>query len=201
MAVQRQSTAERRQQIAEAALRILASQSPREFTASVIAREVGISEGTIFRHVKDKNEIVLLAIQALDRMCWEDLRTDDPQPLRRLKAFFWQRFDIMRRYPGVLRLSFSDQLARVGGDDSIHAVNKMIQRTHKFVLDCIGEAQRLGQVAPDLDVGALTRIVMGTLHATVMADQHYNELLQPPTTPSTVWETLESLLQGTPARR
>ena len=58
MAQQYQRSAVRRQQIADAALEVIAELGLRGFTTQAVAARVGITDGTIFRHFKDKQEIV-----------------------------------------------------------------------------------------------------------------------------------------------
>ncbi|MFZ1613040.1 MAG: helix-turn-helix domain-containing protein, partial [Holophaga sp.] len=64
----RKSTQERRREIADAAIKIIGERGLREFTAAQLAREVGIKDGTIFRHFKDMNEIKLTVLDRLQEL-------------------------------------------------------------------------------------------------------------------------------------
>ncbi len=61
----RMSTQERRIQITDAAIKIIGEKGLRAFTVAQIAQEVGIKDGTIFRHFNNKDEIVSAVLDNL----------------------------------------------------------------------------------------------------------------------------------------
>jgi AcrR family transcriptional regulator len=67
----RRATGVRQQQIIEAARFIIASKGMEELTIREVAREVGISEGDIYRHFNSKRNILLLLMDDIERTLLE----------------------------------------------------------------------------------------------------------------------------------
>ncbi len=97
MSTPRRPTAERQQQIAEAALRIISGKGVHRLTTQELAREVGISDGSLFRHFKDKAEIIRAAIGFLERTLFEGFPPQADDPLERLRLFFVRRLELVQR--------------------------------------------------------------------------------------------------------
>lgn len=164
----RKSTEERRREIADAAIKIIGERGLREFTAAHIAKEVGIKDGTIFRHFKDMNEITLAV---LDRL--QELLEAAPQsmgdPLERLEGFVLSRLHAVTVQRGIQSLLFSDQLSHALGAEGPRRVASLRNRGREFVRSCLREAGEKGLLREDLDIeGAIvlvTGMVMGFLFA------------------------------------
>lgn len=190
----RRPTEERRQQIAEAALRIISGKGVRRLTAQELGREVGIADGTVFRHFKDKAEIVRAAIAHLEATLFEGFPPQAEDPLDRLRAFFLGRLALVQRMPSVFLAAFSDRLQEAAGDEG-GAVRSIVERSHGFVRQCLAEAQERGRIGAALSVDALTLVVVGTLQASAFSlHQRRNQHLLDP---GTVWETIEILMTST----
>ncbi|MGH3144483.1 MAG: TetR/AcrR family transcriptional regulator [Rubrobacter sp.] len=96
----------RREQIVEAAVRVFAEKGFRRATTREVAREAGVSEGTIYNYFEDKDAI-LMAI--LDRMNETERRVEDFEEgmatdfrgflkgyLRRRLSFIWENREVFR---------------------------------------------------------------------------------------------------------
>ncbi len=198
MAAPRQSTEERREQIVEAALRIISTKGVHKLTAMEIGREVGIADGTVFRHFADKAAIVLGAIDHLKSLLFAQFPPEDPDPLARLRKLFVSRLELVRRHPGVFRLAFSDRLEEAAGAAGAARVRAMVARSQTFVRDCLEEAQRQGTIDPALSPAVLTWVVMGTMQMAAFAEKGNGK--EPLPDPETAWRTLETLLLSTKAK-
>ena len=96
----------RREQIIEAATRVFAEKGFRRATTREVAREAGVSEGTIYNYFEDKDAL-LMAI--LDRLNETERRTEDfeegmatdfrkffKEYLRRRMSFIWENREVFR---------------------------------------------------------------------------------------------------------
>ncbi len=191
MSTARRPTEERRQQIAEAALRIISGKGVHRLTAQELGREVGIADGTIFRHFKDKAEIVRAAIAHLEGVLFEQFPPQAEDPLERLRLFFVGRLTLVQRMPSVFLAAFSDRLEEAAGEDA-GAVRSIIERSQAFVRQCLTEAQERGQIDRRLSPDALTLMVVGTLQAAAFG--HRRGALKSQLDPTTVWQTIEIML-------
>lgn len=196
MATSRLPTEERRTQIADAALRIISSRGVHRLTAMELANEVGIADGTIFRHFKDKKAIVRAAIERLESLLFEEGDPAQEDPIERLQAFFIRRLRLVQKLPSVFLAAFSDRLLEAAEDDAA-LVHSIIERSQRFVRDCLAEAQEKGLIASSLSIDVLTTIVMGTLQSSAFL-QHRSRRAK--ATPEQTWEALETLLRSS-ARR
>ena len=106
----------RRQQIAEAALRIIAARGHGRLTAAELAREVGIADGTLFRHFKDMREIVALAVDTLRQLLLQDFPPPaGAPPLERLEQFVLSRVRLAQARPELYALAWGGRLAEATG--------------------------------------------------------------------------------------
>jgi AcrR family transcriptional regulator len=67
----RRSAEARRREIADAALCVIAAEGLGHFTALAIAREVGLTDGALFRHFPTKDAIVDAAIDRFEELLFE----------------------------------------------------------------------------------------------------------------------------------
>lgn len=158
---QRLPAAERRAQIAEAALGILATQGARQLTAKAIGLRVGITDGAVFRHFADKGEIIAAAIDT-----FEAALNPPPQqgpPLERLEIFFIERVTRVRERPEILGLAFNDRLQEAAGEEGAKRVQRLIGRSLGFVRKCVREAQARGELDATIDVDVYTAMVTGCM--------------------------------------
>ncbi len=198
MALERLSSANRKRQIAEAALRILASQGAHRLTAMEIARALGITDAALFRHFRDKDAIVAAAIDRFEELLEGDIEaTDGADPLDRLGAFFVRRVDKARAHPEILALAFNDRLAEIAGPENSGRVQRMVGRSVGFVRACLEEAQRRRLVAADAPIEVLVWMVIGGLRGAATAPASVQKLLPAITT----WAAIHKLLRRTSSRR
>ena len=94
----------RRHQIVHTTRKIVATQGMSSFTIQELAREVGVSEGAIYRHFKSKDEILLALIQDIERTLLETV-SDSARPrdgaLDQLKHLLQRHFSSLERRSGV----------------------------------------------------------------------------------------------------
>lgn len=162
MARQYESTETRRRQIAEAALHVIAEGGLRKFTTRAVAERVGITDGTVFRHFHDMDEIVHAALDVLE----EELFGADPVDLpamERLEAFFRHRATTMGRRGSIGRLLFSEQLLHAAGEDGRRRIAEWRHRNLAFVARCLEELSEQGRLAGPLPPKALVPVVQGVL--------------------------------------
>lgn len=195
---ERLPTAERRRQIAEAALRIISDRGVSRLTAMALAKEVGIADGTIFRHFKDKQEIVNTAIGLFETALESTFPPPDGEPLERLGTFLVKRLTLVRKNPELPRLALNDRLAEAAGAEGSARVKRLVGRSVTVIHDCLAEAQSRGQVSQEVPVTFLTWMVIGVIRGASTPGAH-NVPGQTPlsdTSPEEVWTTLERFLRA-----
>lgn len=163
----RQPTQARRTQIADAALKVIAEQGLGRFTTQAIAAEIGITDGTLFRHFDSKEDIVLAALDRVEERLFEGFPPTDPDPLVRLERFFRFRAALVSANPIIARLAFSDELPHAAGPRGAMQVKRWKDRSLDFVVACVDEAAAQGRLPAGLPTRELGVLVLGTLLALV----------------------------------
>ena len=162
MARQYEDSETRRTQVAEAALRTIVEDGVSRFTTKAVAKRVGISDGTLFRHFGSKQEIVLEAVRMLDaKMATGLVSTDDD--LRDLETFFRHRAKFVGAHASVGRLVFSNALLHLGGDLTRKMIMGWRAKSVKYLLERLTCLQNDETFRSDLEVSAMSMFVQGSL--------------------------------------
>jgi AcrR family transcriptional regulator len=190
----RKPTGVRRTEIADAALRVMAVQGGRRFTARALAGEIGITDGALFRHFPNMDAIVDAVVERMETMLFSAAPPADADPIERLGVFFRGRVAVLVAHPHLTRLLFSDDLARRCGAERAKRMKGFKRRTRDFIESCLAEAGAKGLLGDRLGPreGALL------VHGAVFAFGHLGGSRAGARRMSTnVWSALESLLRRT----
>jgi AcrR family transcriptional regulator len=187
----RKPAADRRREIADAALRVVAEQGLSRFTAIAIAREVGVSDAALFRHFPTMDAIVLAVLDRVEEILFEGFPPRATDPIARLGAFFERRVAVVRDHPGVARVVGSELLAQVAPPEGVARVAALRRRSRAFVRRALAEARRAGLLAPGLEPEEASVLVLGAILALGHAGLGAGRDL-----PGRVWSALERTLRG-----
>ena len=163
----RRSSAERRKQIVEAALRIIGRKGIRSLTMSVLAEEVGVTSGALFRHFASRGEI----LEEMASYAVEKLETTFPAqslpPLERLLTLARKRVALLGGDPGLSWLMRSEQASLSLPPKAIKALRGIVQRSRSFLLEAIREGVEQQSIRNDIEAEILLIPVVGTIHALI----------------------------------
>ena len=186
----RQPTEERRRQIADAALKVIAERGLGRFTTQAIAAEIGVTDATLFRHFASKEDIVLAALDRVEERLFEGFPPEDPDPLVRLERFFRFRASLVAANPVIARLAFSEELPHAAGPRGAQQVESWKQRSLDFIVSCVDEAAAQGRIPRGLPVREVGVMVLGTLIALV----RFGELAAGPAAANRAWSVIERMI-------
>lgn len=191
-------TAQRRRQIAEAALQVLSTGGVRRLTAAALAEKVGIAAGTIFRHFRNMREIVSAAIERFGELIEGTFPPESGEPLERLGAFLVNRLVLVRQHPELLRLAFNDRLAEAAGDEGSERVEQLVEGSMSFVGRCLEEARGRGELTSDAPLTLQVWMVIGVLRGAADGKRFRTpgEPALSSQSPEDVWSALEGALRG-----
>ena len=102
----------RREQIAEAALQLVASEGVKRLSIAAVARRVGLVPSGIYRHFKSKDAMLDAVLDLLDAKLQanvEAARKETADPLDRLHGLFLRHIRIIREGQAFPRIIFSDE--------------------------------------------------------------------------------------------
>lgn len=198
--MERRPLTERQRQIVEAALHLLATKGSRQFTAGLLAKQLGITGGALYRHFDGMEAIVDAVVDQLGEVLFEGFPPAADDPLERLRLFFEHRARTLLGNPDVSRLLLSDHLARAGSAAQVKRLAGYRRRSQEFVVACLDEAARARTLAEGLGLEAAAVVVLGAIlalsHARLrVADRSRGEQLV-----EEVWSGLERMLRRPPRR-
>ncbi len=109
--MKKQSTEIRQEQIKQSVLHIIYTDGLKNLSTRNLAKQTGISEGTIFRHFASKQDIILAIIKDVQSDFIGPLRkiaNSDKQPKERLDEYLCQTIKYLIENKGITMLLFSE---------------------------------------------------------------------------------------------
>ena len=139
------------------------------FTIQELAKEVGVSEGAIYRHFKSKDEILLALIQEIERTLLVAVTASErPKEgvLAQLKHLLGRHFSTLERRSGVSFVVISEALT-FADPEVKQATRQMVER-YLDMLDIVLKAGvERGEVAKTVDTRAAALMFFGMIQASV----------------------------------
>ena len=161
---------ERRAVTIEAVVSLSAEQNPSEITTTTIAKRMGVTQGSLFKHFPTKEAI----LQAVMEWVAEHLlsRIDDAarsasSPVAALEAMFTAHIQFVVDHPGVPRMLFGE-LQRAEPTAPKRMVQTLIRRYGERLHRVIEQGKRSGELSARLDNEAAATLFIGTIQGLVM---------------------------------
>jgi AcrR family transcriptional regulator len=197
----RTDMSERQTQIVEVALRILASEGPRRFTAQRLATEIGVTPGAIYRHFKSMEAIVDVVVDRMEATLFEGFPPEAEDPIECLRLFFHRRARVILANPHVSRLLLTDYLAQVASPTHAARVQKFKQRSQRFAINCLRRAARDGVLSNEVSPEAGAVILLGAVLALSHAGTGIAKGLKTADLFDDTWAALDRLFRDRHERR
>jgi AcrR family transcriptional regulator len=163
MAEEKLDTQVRRQQIAEAALSLVAIQGLRGMNIAALARRVGLVPSGIYRHFKNKDEILAAVFDRVEQRLLANVqaaREENADPLKCLKSVLMRHIGFIREGRAIPRIIFSDDV-HAGNPKNRERVLAVFNRYMGEVGQIVRQGQSQGQIRPDLDAQTVAMMVFG----------------------------------------
>lgn len=162
----------RRDQIAQAALRIIARKGASGLTTAAIAEQAGISEANIYRHFRSKNEILSVTVEkigeGLKRNIENVLKINSvDSPLKKLKKVFMLHLDYIEKNEGIPRLVFSDEM-HLGNEELKQKLLQSISSYCAALESLIKEGQKTGIIINDINPKVSAVMFIGMVQVTAL---------------------------------
>jgi AcrR family transcriptional regulator len=191
----RKPAEDRRREIADAALRVIAAQGLGRFTSRAIAAEIGLTDAALFRHFPSMEAIVDAAMDRVEELLFEGFPPDADDPIERLGAFFQRRVAVITEHPGISTLVATGELAKAGSAEAARRAEGFRRRSMDFVRSCLEDAERRRLLARELGATEAAIVVLGALlalaHSKTAPGRDSISTIAP-----RVWSALRSFLRG-----
>lgn len=148
----------RQNEIVDKALSLTASGGMQNFTLTNLSAALGISEPALYRHFKNKSEMVKAMINRFD----EGVPTEQPglHGFAAIAAFIKARLAQVCDNPNLAKVMFAEEIFM--GEAKLYQYLLEMMHKHKAELGgYFAEAQAAGEINPDIPLDTLHRIVMG----------------------------------------
>jgi AcrR family transcriptional regulator len=167
MAEEKLDTQIRREQIAEAALSLVASQGLRRLSVAAVARRVGLVPSGIYRHFKNKDEILDAVLDRIEQRLLANVkasRDEHADALDCLKDVLMRHIRFLRegKVISVPRMIFSDD-AHADNPARKRRVLRVFEQYTGQIAEIVREGQTQGRIRPELDVQTVALMLFGII--------------------------------------
>lgn len=160
---QKLDTEIRQEQIATAALAVVAQHGLRRLNVARVARRVGLVPSAIYRHFKSKDDVIDTVLRMVRTRLLENVqavRAEVADPFDRLRRLLDRHVQLIRENQALPRLVFSEEVYD-GRPERRRAVFRTIQEYLDQVGDIIQEGQAAGLMRTDLEPGTAAVMFLG----------------------------------------
>lgn len=187
----RMTTTIRREQIAEAALALVAEQGVAGLTARNVARAVGVTAPALYRHFPGgKADILASVLDLLDAVKSEGLRraVNDPGPaLAKLRRCFDLHISVIERYRALPNLVLSDAI----WIDEPQFKTRLLeshQQQQTQVSAIIREGQESGEIRQDIEADQIFVQFLGQFLTIAILYSRRGDMIDPKTQAEANWK-------------
>jgi AcrR family transcriptional regulator len=163
MSEEKLDTQIRREQIAEAALELVASQGLRRLSVAAVARRVGLVPSGIYRHFHSKEEILHAVLDRIQQRLTENVRAasnEHSDPLECLRDVLMRHIRFIREGRAMPRIIFSDDFH--GGHPELkEKVLNIFGQYNGMLADIIRRGQQQGLIRGELDPATVAMMIFG----------------------------------------
>ena len=161
----KQNTEIRQEQLAQAALSLIASQGLAGLSVARVARRVGLVPSALYRHYSGKDALLNAVIALIRKRLHGEVsavmeQTSDP--LDRLRRLLMAHVRVIRENEGILRIVFSDELHH-GQPGNKAVVYEMVGSYLRKVAGIVSRGQREGSIRGDLDPATVAVMFLGLI--------------------------------------
>jgi AcrR family transcriptional regulator len=152
-------------EITEAAGKILSTAGVSGLTIKNLAKEMGFSEGAIYRHFKSKEEVIIAMLDYVGsyfEQIYSESNFKENEPKQAIEAFFKAQFSFFKKQPYYAVALFSDGLLEES--EKINSrITEIMNIRMKYLLPLVLEGQKQGRFIKDIPADHIAHIFMGAV--------------------------------------
>jgi AcrR family transcriptional regulator len=160
----------RREQIAGAALELIARRGLDELNIGALARQVGVVPSAIYRHYKSKDAVLESVLDLISKTLLANVEAvcqETPDALERLHLLLIRHLQLVRHRVGIPRVLFSEQIF-AGSSGRRRRAHQTLQGYLQKITGVIREGQRQGQIRADISADTVGLMFLGLVQPTII---------------------------------
>lgn len=157
-------------EIIEAATKLIGEKGIQNLTTKKLAEDVGFSEPALYRHFKNKTQIltsVLLFYKDQLKKGLNSILKSDHNSLDKISAIIDFQFDHFTKYPAVIMVIFAETSFQYNSELS-KVVSTIMAQKRTLMISILESGQQNGDIRKDISAGQLCTMVMGGMRFTVL---------------------------------
>ncbi|MBN2098524.1 MAG: TetR/AcrR family transcriptional regulator [Dehalococcoidia bacterium] len=165
----RRSTEVRRRQIADAARTIAVKYGSEHITVRRIAKEIGVSEGALYRHFKSKRDILSLMVERIQEDLVGDIEkasTIGRTPLETLDRSLRNHVSAIQQRKGV-SFQVIAEIISLGDKRLSRQASEAVSEYTRRIRDIVAAAISAGEIRRDMDPDKVAILIAATLQGLV----------------------------------
>lgn len=165
MSEEKLDTEIRREQIAEAAMSLVADRGLSRLSIAAVARRVGLVPSGIYRHFKNKDEMLLAILDRVEERLLENVcvaEEETPDALQRLRNLLMRHIRFIREGRALPRIIFSDDFHR-GHPERKARVQRVFSAYMGRIAQFVRQGQEEGTIRPELDPATAAMMFLGMI--------------------------------------
>jgi AcrR family transcriptional regulator len=165
----RQNTLVRQKQIVDAVRKLITRYGSEQITVRRIAKEIGISEGAIYRYFKSKRDILLLLVADVeDNLLREIDRSyaDGTSLLRILDTMLRNHLSSIEQRKG-LSFHVIAEIVSLGDKKLNKRISEILNKYFDRLKDVLAEGIKTAEIRPDIDLNTTAILFFGMIQGLV----------------------------------
>jgi AcrR family transcriptional regulator len=160
----------RREQIARAALVLIARRGLNHLNIGALAREVGVVPSAIYRHYHGKDGVLESVLDLISRSLLTNVEAvcqATPDALERLHLLLMRHVQLVHHHVGIPRVLFSEQIF-AGSARRRRRVHQTLQGYLQKIAQIIGEGRTQGQIRADIAPDTVAVMFLGLVQPAII---------------------------------
>jgi AcrR family transcriptional regulator len=164
----RQRTEVRRTQIADAARAVAVKYGSEHVTVRRIAKEIGVSEGALYRHFKSKHDILSLMVERIQEDLVADIKggAAGQTPLGTLEGALRSHISSMEQKKGV-SFQVIAEIISLGDKKLNRQASEALDRYAGHIRDLLSEGMEAGEIRQDVDPEKAATLITAAIQGLV----------------------------------
>ena len=182
-------------EILDVSKELIGAKGIQNLTIKNIANKMSFSEPAIYRHFKDKAEIiksVLLFQREIIKKGIFKIIESDISSVEKLKTIMDFQFNHFKENPSIITIIFSESSFQYFVAE---VIRKMIKKRNQKLIQILKDGQIEGGIRNDISAKQLATIIMGSMRLTVLNWKLSNFETDLTKEGKELWQTIEKLIK------